>query len=175
RHVPAEMARRADARHGRHQRALARHSADLRCAGGFLASHCAGVLGEPAAGGSTRFAGRARRDLPVHPFRRAARRRAGRGVSDPGAARRAADRLDRARLGAECPAIDRTRDRADWIPADPARLKRRTAADLRVAILGLAARIAYFPHNSHNIRWLKEAWKQTACKTPWTRLSPRCG
>ena len=42
-------------------------------------------------------AGRTRRDLPVHPLRRAARRRAGGGVSDAGAALRAADRLDRAR------------------------------------------------------------------------------
>ena len=41
-------------------------------------------------------------------------RRAGSSVSDPGAAWRAADRLDRARLGADCPAIYRACDRADW-------------------------------------------------------------
>ncbi len=65
---------------------------------------------------------RTRRDLPVHPLRRAARRRAGGGVSDAGAALRAADRLDRAGQSAERAAIDRPGDRADRIPADPARL-----------------------------------------------------
>ncbi len=69
-------------------------------------------------------AGRTRRDLPVHALRRAARRRAGGGVSDPGAALRAADRLARAGQSAERAAIGRPRDRADRIPADPARLSR---------------------------------------------------
>ena len=66
-------------------------------------------------------AGRARRDLPVHALRRPARRRPRGGVSDAGAALRAADRLDRARHSAERPATVWTRDRADGISVDPAR------------------------------------------------------
>ena len=69
---------------------------------------------------------RTRRDLPVHALRRAARRRPGGGVSDAGAALRAADRLARAGHPAERAAIDRPRDRADRIPADPAQLRRGT-------------------------------------------------
>ena len=76
--------------------AVARHPADLWRAGRVRPHDRAGALGESAAGRPAGPAGRARRDLPVHPLRRAARRRAGGGVSDPGAALRAADRLDRA-------------------------------------------------------------------------------
>ena len=50
-------------------------------------------------------------------------------------------------------------------------LKRGTAA----ANLGVAVRIAYFPHTFAQHLVLEAAWKRTACKTPWTRWSPRCG
>ncbi len=99
------------------------------------------LAGEPAAGAAARAARRPRRDLSVHPLGGAARRRPGVGVSDPGAALRAADRLDRTRLGAEPPADRRPCHRADRIPIDAARLI----------------------HNSSPLLCPEEAW--TTCKT----------